>query len=138
MPQARLNFADHADGSLSVQAVYIGGFTPSSPSHQNTQILARYVDMICESIQEDSDEEVEASRVSVNESSIHLTDEAGGCRLIMKCRAKTSSVAYRTCMKALRFFEFANKANSDALVTREDGLAVIVGKETINRRSGNL
>lgn len=139
MGQARVNFVDHHDSTFSCQAVFIGGYDPSSPSHQNVQILERYIGTIREAIPEEEDADETASRPTLpTEASMHFTDENGGCRLRMKCVPKADSPAYGACMKALRFFEFLNKADSDALVTREDGLAVVVGKETINGRNGNL
>lgn len=139
MAEARLNFSDHPDNTFSCQAVWKGDFDPSSPSHQNVRILEQYIGTIREAIPEDRDDEAAASRPTLpTEASMHFTDENGGCRLRMKCTPRADSPAYVACMKALRFFEFINKADSDALVTREDGLAVVVGKETINGRNGNL
>lgn len=138
MGEARLNFADNPDGSFSCQAVWLGDFNPASPSHQNVQILERYIGTIREAIPEEEDAGETASRPTLPTSaSMHFTDENGGCRLRMKCTPKADSPAYVACMKALRFFEFINQASSDALVTREDGLAVVVGKEAINGRNGN-
>lgn len=138
MGTAYLNFCDHNDGTFSCQAVWTSEYDPASPSHQNVQILERYIGAIREAIPEEEDADETASRPTVASSaSMEFTDEDGGCRLRMRCTPKADSPAYLACMKALRFFEFLNKANSDALVTREDGLAVIVGKETINERNHN-
>lgn len=139
MMEARLNFSDHPDGSFSCQAVWIGDYDPASPSHQNVRILEQYIGTIREAIPEDHDDEAAASRPTLKtQASMHFTDENGGCRLRMKCTPKRDSPSYIACMKALRFFEFLNKANSDALMTREDGLTVVVGRDVINQKMGNL
>lgn len=139
MAQARLNFVDHPDHTFSSQTVWIGEYDPASPAHQNAQILSRYLDVIRGVIPEDADEIAEASRPVLDTGGfIQLTDENGGCRLQMGGKPKADSPSYIARMKALRFFEFLNQAASDALVTREDGLAVVVGKETINQRNHNL
>jgi len=138
MGEAYLNFVDHPDSSFSCQDVFVGDYDPSSPSHQNVQILDRYMETVMDAIPDDMDEVEAASRpIMKPQASMHFSDENGGCRLRMKCTPKADSPAYLARMKALRFFEFLNKASSDALVTREDGLAVIVGRETINGRNGN-
>lgn len=138
MAEARLNFADHPDGSFSCQAVWHGDYTPASLSHQNVRILEEYIGSIREAIPDDLDEDEAASRPTLKtEASMHFTDEGGGCRLRMRCTPKADSPAYIACMKALRFFEFINQASSDALATRSDGVAVVVRKEVINGRNNN-
>lgn len=134
--EARLNFSDHPDSTWSCQAVFVGGYDPSSPSHQNVRILERYISGGHEAIPEDRDDEIEAGRPTLEtEAFMHFTDEAGGCRLQIHAVPKADSSAYRACLDALKFFEFTNKAASDALMTREDGIAVVVGRESINQRN---
>ena len=104
MAEARLNFVDHPDGCFSCQSVFIGGYDPASPSHQNVQILDRYIGTIREAIPEEEDADETASRPTLASSaSMEFTDEDGGCRLRMKCTPKADSPAYLACMKALRF-----------------------------------
>lgn len=136
MPEARLNFVDHPDGSFSCQAVFVSGYDHSSVSHQNVRILERYISGGHEAIPEDRDDEIEAGRPTLEtEAFMHFTDEAGGCRLRINAVPKADSSAYRACLDALKFFEFTNKAASDALMTREDGLTLVVGRESINQRN---
>lgn len=139
MAEARLNFSDHPDGTWSCQAVFVGGYDPTSPSHQNVRILERYISWGHEAVPEYREDADGASRPTLEtEAFMHFTDEAGGCRLQLQAVPKADSSAYRACLNALKFFEFANKAQSDALMTREDGIAVVVGRETINKRNQHI
>lgn len=134
--ESRLNFSDHEDGTWSCQAVFIGGYDPTSPSHQNARILERYISGSHEAFTEDIDADLEAGRPTLDtEAFMHFTDESGDCRLHIQAVPKADSSAYRACLDALKFFEFMNTAKSNAVMTREDGIAVVVGRESINQRN---
>lgn len=139
MSEARLNFSDHPDSTFSCQAIFHGGYDPKSPSHQAARILERYIASTREAIPEDRDEEETAGRPTLRtEAFMQFSDEAGGCRMRIQCVPRADSPAYLACMQAKTVFEYMHKACSDALVTREDGLTVVVGRDVINQKMGNL
>ncbi len=140
MPEARLNLSDHPDGTFSCQAVYYYGYNPQSKAHQAVRLLRQYIDLTREAIPgEDGTDEVDTNRPTLEtESFMRFTDEGGSVRMQIECIPKADSPSYQACMHAKSYFEFLHKADSDALLTRQDGLSVVVGRESINQRSGNL
>ncbi len=137
MPEARLNLSDHPDGTFSCQAVYYYGYEPRSKAHQAVRLLHQYIDLTREAIHG----EVEDSEVSrptlATESFMRFTDENGSVRMQIECVPDVKSPSYHACMQAKSYFEFLHKAESDALMTRQDGISLVVGKDAINERAGH-
>jgi len=135
MAEARLNFSDHPDGTFSCQAVFLGGYDSRSKAHQAVRILRQYIDLIRETVPGET-EEVDANRPTLEtESYMRFIDESGSVRMQIQCVPSLASPSYVACLKAKSYFEFLHRADSDALMTRDDGLAVVVGRDAINARN---
>lgn len=139
MSEARLNFVDHPDGTFSCQAVFHGGFDAKSHAHQAAKILEHYVCLTRSSVPEDgATEQEQVNRPTLEtEMFMYFTDEGESFRLRIAGKPSVTSPSYVACMQAKGFLEANWHAVSDALVTRGDGLAVVVGKATINGRNGH-
>ena len=139
MSESRLNFSDHIDGSFSCQAIYYDGYDPRSKAHQAVRLLRQYIDIIRDAVPEEDGEDGEVNRPTLEtESFMRFLDEGGSVRMQIQCVPSVESPSYVACMKAKAYFEFLHRADSDALMTRQDGLSVVVGKDAINQRSGHV
>lgn len=139
MAEARLNFSDHPDSSFSCQAVFYYGYDPRSKAHQAVRLLHQYLDLTREAIPSEVGEgDSEVNRPTLaTESFMRFTDENGSVRMQIECVPDAKSPSYHACMQAKSYFEFLHKAESDALMTRQDGISLVVGKDAINERAGH-
>lgn len=146
MPTARLNFADHPDGTFSCQAVWLGDYDPSSPSHQNVRILEAFINGSRFVAPEDGTDEIADAARPTLETEAHMMfrDEGEAFRLHLEYLPKArgfvaGSPAHEACMLAHSKLEYLNRAVSDALVTRagSGGVVSVVAKERINWANGN-
>ncbi len=151
MPEARLNFTDHSDGSFSCQAVFLppavigSSYNPRSHAHQQCRILKQFIDTMHQEAPDDGmDEAVEVNRPTLpTEAYMHFTDMGEAFRLHReylpaKPGYQASSPAHQACAMAHRALNQLNKAESDAIVTLAGSDIRMVPKEQINQASGNL
>ena len=138
MSEARLNFVDHPDGTFSCQAIFHGGFDAKSHAHQAAKILEQYVSLTRSSVPEDgaTEQEKENRPTLDTEMFLYFADEGESFRLRIAGKPSVTSPSYVACMQAKGFLEANWHAISDALMTREDGIAVVVSRETINGDNG--
>lgn len=137
MGEARLNFVDHSDGTVSCQMVFRDGYDRASRAHQAARLMQGYLDSLREAVPGTDDEAAALPDELPTQAYMRLTDEGGSVRLQIECVPDAASPAYRACQQAKELFEVLHRAESDALLTRQDGLSLVLSRETINARAGH-
>lgn len=150
MPEARLNFADHSDGTFSCTAVFLppamigSSYNSKSHAHQLCRILKQVVDATHQEAPDDGmDEAVEVTRPTLEtEAFMHFMDLGESFRLHRVFLPASSgfveaSPAHKACARVHRVLEDLCRADADAIGTRADGAVVVVPKERINLAQRN-
>ena len=149
MSDARINFADHQDGTFSCQAIWKGEFNALSPSHQMVHVLREFVDAVREGVPGEVDDEVgeveDGNRPTLpTEAFMQFSDTGDNFRLKLQYLPKEQgfnpkSPAHQACRQAHALLEYMSKAVSDAIITRPGSIGVmsVKAKHAINAENGH-